>query len=204
MHQSGDQFSLRIPMVVGCATTRRRWCRASICAPATMAGAPPPTIRFRTAIASRRRSSTRSDHAPVNPTTISIHLQAGFPLGDVKSHFHNVKIDSPDSATRVITLADGAVPADRDFELTWTAAAEEDAVRRRVSRARRRRRLSFGLRHAAGRERRGAKAAAARGDLCHRQFRLDGRHLDRPSQGRPALRALPIAAERPVQRHPFR
>ena len=48
-----------------------------------------------------------SDHAPVNPTTISIRLQAGFPLGEVKSHFHNVKIDSPDSATRVITLADG-------------------------------------------------------------------------------------------------
>ncbi len=43
----------------------------------------------------------------------------------MKSHFHNVKIDSPDSATRVITLADGAVPADRDFELTWTAAAEK-------------------------------------------------------------------------------
>ena len=63
------------------------------------------------------------DHAPVNPTTISIRLQAGFPLGEVKSHFHNVRIDSPDSSTRVVTL--GAVPADRDFELTWTAAAEK-------------------------------------------------------------------------------
>ena len=65
------------------------------------------------------------DRALVNPTTISIRLQAGFPLGEVKSHFHNVKIDSPDSSTRVITLADGAVPADRDFELTWTGAAEK-------------------------------------------------------------------------------
>jgi Ca-activated chloride channel family protein len=54
------------------------------------------------------------NRAPVNPTTISIRLQAGFPLGEVKSHFHNVKIDSPDSATRVITVADGAAPADRD------------------------------------------------------------------------------------------
>jgi Ca-activated chloride channel homolog len=43
----------------------------------------------------------------------------------VKSHFHNVKIDNPDGSTRVITLADGAVPADRDFELTWTATAEK-------------------------------------------------------------------------------
>ena len=44
-------------------------------------------------------------NAPVNPTTITVHLQAGFPLGEVKSHFHDVKIDNPDSATRVITLA---------------------------------------------------------------------------------------------------
>jgi Ca-activated chloride channel family protein len=54
-----------------------------------------------------------------------VHLKAGFALGEVKSHHHNVKIESPDSATRVITLADGAVPADRDFELTWKPAAEK-------------------------------------------------------------------------------
>jgi Ca-activated chloride channel homolog len=76
------------------------------------------------------------DHAPVNPTTIKVRLQAGFPLGEVKSHFHNVKIDSPDSSTRVITLASPTQSssasgerqgegADRDFELTWTAAAEK-------------------------------------------------------------------------------
>jgi hypothetical protein len=59
VHQSGDQFSLRIPMVVGPVTTRRRWCRPSICARARMAGALPATIRCRTAIAFRRRSSTR-------------------------------------------------------------------------------------------------------------------------------------------------
>ncbi len=62
-------------------------------------------------------------HAPINPTTITVRLQAGFPLGEVRSHHHAVKVDSPDEATRVITLADGAVPADRDFELTWKPAA---------------------------------------------------------------------------------
>src|SRR5206468_4399463 len=36
---------------------------------------------------------------------------------------HNVKVGSPDNTTRIITLADGAVPADRDFELTWKPAA---------------------------------------------------------------------------------
>ena len=90
-----------------------------------MAGAPPPTILFRTAIRISPPVLDPRDRALVNPTTISIRLQAGFPLGEVKSHFNNVKIESPDSSTRVITLADGAVPADRDFELTWTAAAEK-------------------------------------------------------------------------------
>ena len=33
-------------------------------------------------------------HAPVNPTQITVRLQAGFPLGEVKSHHHAVKIDS--------------------------------------------------------------------------------------------------------------
>jgi Ca-activated chloride channel family protein len=33
-----------------------------------------------------------------------------------------VTIESPDAGTRVIHLADGAVPADRDFELSWKAA----------------------------------------------------------------------------------
>src|SRR5260221_2146243 len=63
-------------------------------------------------------------NAPVNPTEITVRLQAGFPLGEVKSHHHQVRIESPDNATRVIRLAEGAVAADRDFELTWKAPAE--------------------------------------------------------------------------------
>ena len=66
-----------------------------------------------------------AEHAPVNPTAITVRLQAGFPLGEVKSHHHQVKIESPDSTTRIITLAEGLVPADRDFELTWKPAAEK-------------------------------------------------------------------------------
>ncbi len=59
------------------------------------------------------------------PTTITVRLNAGFPLGEVKSHHHQVKIESPDSATRIVNLAEGPVPADRDFELTWKPAAEK-------------------------------------------------------------------------------
>ncbi|MGY3449564.1 marine proteobacterial sortase target protein [Bradyrhizobium sp. USDA 4353] len=63
--------------------------------------------------------------APVNPTRITVRLQAGFALGEVKSHHHQVTVDSPDAKTRVVTLAEGVVPADRDFELTWKPASEK-------------------------------------------------------------------------------
>jgi Ca-activated chloride channel homolog len=125
VHQSGDQFSLRIPMVVG-----PRYNPAPVVQTVDLrAGDNGWGVTSNDPVPDRDRISPPvldpNDHAPVNPTTISIRLQAGFPLGEVKSHFHNVKIDSPDSSTRVITLADGTIPADRDFELTWTAATEK-------------------------------------------------------------------------------
>jgi Ca-activated chloride channel family protein len=60
---------------------------------------------------------------PTNPVAITVHLNAGFPLGDVKSHHHAVKIDAPSDDVRVIRLDNHVVPADRDFELTWMPAA---------------------------------------------------------------------------------
>jgi Ca-activated chloride channel homolog len=58
---------------------------------------------------------------PTNPVSISVHLNAGFQLGTVKSHFHVVDIQSIDDVSQIITLKQNEVPADRDFELTWTA-----------------------------------------------------------------------------------
>lgn len=58
-------------------------------------------------------------YAVVNPTTISVTLNAGFALGDVKSLYHAIKTDP---ARQVISLADENVPADKDFALEWQAA----------------------------------------------------------------------------------
>jgi Ca-activated chloride channel family protein len=56
----------------------------------------------------------------VNPVAIEIELNAGFPLARLSSTYHAVHIDErPDQRYR-ITLADGVVPAARDFELAWT------------------------------------------------------------------------------------
>ena len=69
------------------------------------------------------------DAQPTNPVTIKVRLAAGFPLAEVKSHHHAVKIDDSDEAARIVTLDAGAVPANRDFELTWKpAAAKAPAV----------------------------------------------------------------------------
>ena len=55
-----------------------------------------------------------------NPVSITVNLNAGFALGDVLSSFHKVDIVDKGDQARVVSLS-GPVPADRDFELTWTA-----------------------------------------------------------------------------------
>lgn len=60
-----------------------------------------------------------SEAAPVNPVSITVHLQAGFPLGTLRSATHPLRIEETGVESRRVTLADGIVPADRDFELTW-------------------------------------------------------------------------------------
>lgn len=125
VHQSGNEYSLRLPLVVG-----PRYNPAPIV----------QSVDFRNGgsswgathsdpVPDRERISPQAldpaKNAPVNPASITVRLKAGFALGEVRSHHHNVKVESPDNATRIVTLADGAAPADRDFELTWKPAAEK-------------------------------------------------------------------------------
>jgi Ca-activated chloride channel family protein len=120
--QTGNEFSFRVPMVVGprynplpvvqsVDLRENGWGASSVDPVADRDRISPPVL-------------DPAQNGPINPTSITVHLQAGFPLGEVKSHHHAVKIESPDAETRIISLADGAVPADRDFKLTWKPAAE--------------------------------------------------------------------------------
>src|SRR5882757_2301940 len=125
VQQSGNEFSLRVPMVVG-----PRYNPAPVV----------QSVDFRPdgggwgavksdPVPDRERISPDvldpATNALVNPTTITVHLQAGFPLGEVKSHHHPIKTEKADASTSIIRLAEGPVPADRDFELTWKPAAEK-------------------------------------------------------------------------------
>jgi len=123
VHQAGGEFSLRLPLVVGprynpAPLVQSVDLRADGGGWAAATSDPVPD---------RDRISPPvldpASNAPVNPTTITVRLQAGFPLREVRSHHHQVTIETPDETTRVVKLAEGPVPADRDFELTWTSAA---------------------------------------------------------------------------------
>jgi Ca-activated chloride channel family protein len=122
--QSGSEFSLRVPMVVGPRYNPAPEVQSVDFRPdgggwgAIKSDPVPDRDRITPPVLDP------AQNLPINPMAITVRLQAGFPLGEVKSHHHAVKIESPDGATRIIKLAEGPVPADRDFELTWKPAAE--------------------------------------------------------------------------------
>jgi Ca-activated chloride channel homolog len=125
VRQSGDEFSLRVPLVVAprylpapivqgvdLAAGGQGWGRVG-----DQASDPvPDRDRISPPVLDPRL------HAPVNPVAITVRLQAGFPLAEVKSRHHAVTSESVEPGVRIIKLADGPVPADRDFELTWSPA----------------------------------------------------------------------------------
>ncbi|MBR1191436.1 marine proteobacterial sortase target protein [Bradyrhizobium sp. AUGA SZCCT0160] len=122
--QSGNEFSLRLPMVIGPRYNPAPVVQSVDFRPGGGWGASKSDP-----VPHRDRISPQvldpATNAPVNPTSITVRLQAGFPIGEIKSHHHTIKTESPDGSTFIIKLAEGVVPADRDFELTWKPAAEK-------------------------------------------------------------------------------
>lgn len=58
--------------------------------------------------------------------SVEVELRPGFALGRLESPHHVTRIEQTGSRAR-ITLGDGPVPQDRDFELVWAPAAEPRA-----------------------------------------------------------------------------
>jgi Ca-activated chloride channel homolog len=125
VRQSGDEFSLRVPLVVAprylpapivqgvdLVAGGQGWGRVAD----QVSDPVPDRDRISPPVLDPRK------HASVNPVAITVRLQAGFALAEVKSRHHAVTSESVEAGVRVIKLADGPVPADRDFELTWKPA----------------------------------------------------------------------------------
>jgi Ca-activated chloride channel family protein len=116
-HYDAGRFTLRFPMVVG-----PRYVPGTPAAGASGTGWAPDTD----AAPDASRVTPPVEHptrGPVNPVTLRVELDAGLPLAAVESATHAVHV-RPVSGGRVeVELDQVSVPADRDFELTWTPVA---------------------------------------------------------------------------------
>ncbi len=120
VQQSEGQYSLRLPLVVA-----PRYNPSPIVQTVDLRADGSGVLKSNDPVPDRGRISPPvldpRTHDPVNPVSISVALNAGFELGNVKSSYHPVVTKLIDADSEVIGLGDGEVPADKDFELTWTA-----------------------------------------------------------------------------------
>ncbi len=121
-YQSGE-FRLRFPMVVG---PRYIPGEAQIARFGTNGWAASATNSNESPASTDAQRITQPVQKPgpngerdLNPVSLTVRLNAGVPLADVKSHHHKISLDGRGEGRRTITLAAGQAPADRDFELTW-------------------------------------------------------------------------------------
>ena len=71
------------------------------------------------------KGAPKATNVTEEPPPLTVRLQAGFALGEVKSQHHPVKTEKVNDGSQIIRLAEGVVAADREFDLTWTPAAEK-------------------------------------------------------------------------------
>jgi Ca-activated chloride channel family protein len=120
VHQSGGEFSLRFPMVVAPRYTPDPIVQTVDLDPASGYAVNDP-VPDRDKIAAPVLDPAGS--AKINPVTLTVNLNAGFPIGTVTSPFHQTDIQTVDDMARKISLKSGSVPADKDFALSWNAVA---------------------------------------------------------------------------------
>lgn len=106
LRYDGNRFSLRFPMVVG-----PRYVPAGPLRVSDAARIAPPVMR----------PGTEGERQ--NPVSIRVELAPGFPLADLRSPYHRVDIRQPEPSRRIVSLSDGATPANRDFVLDWSPEA---------------------------------------------------------------------------------
>ena len=120
VHRSGNVSSLRVPFVVA-----PRYVPAPVAQTAEVSGRGWGEVSDSVPDRDRIVAPVLDPavEPPTNPVAITVRLNAGFPLGEVKSHHHAVTMEAPSADACVVKLDAHVVPADRDFELTWTPAA---------------------------------------------------------------------------------
>ncbi len=114
VRQLGGEFSLRLPLVVGPRYV------------------PPHTVNSEAAADDAENvTAPLADPAlgkNLNPVSITVHLAPGFTPANIISPYHRIAMGEESGTSRTIRLADGQVPADRDFELRWRSASADPTV----------------------------------------------------------------------------
>jgi Ca-activated chloride channel family protein len=130
VHYSDGAFRLRFPLVVG---PRYIPGKALAVEEQVSAFAGTGWAQATTQVADAARITPPVRHpeqGPINPVTLDIQLDAGMPLAELSSTYHPINQHLSGEGHYRIQLADGPVPAERDFELVWRApvAAAPTAV----------------------------------------------------------------------------
>ncbi|MBD3730311.1 MAG: marine proteobacterial sortase target protein [Sphingomonadales bacterium] len=114
VRQLRGSYALRLPLVVG-----QRYI-------------PPHTIKGQADVADAANASAPLAHPDLgdklNPVTISVELAPGFDPANIASPYHKIQVQKMGDGRRMITLAKGETPANRDFELRWSAPGTAPAV----------------------------------------------------------------------------
>jgi Ca-activated chloride channel family protein len=122
--QSGSTASLRVPLVMAPKYNP---------APEAVMSDGNELVVLRDPVSDRARIEPPvldpRESPPVNSVSMTIHLNPGYALGEIASPYHAISVTDMAPARKTITLKDGAIPANRDFALSWkTAAGNKPAV----------------------------------------------------------------------------
>ena len=107
-------FRLRFPMVVAPRYHPDNRKIASAGQGATPAGTGPASPDENAGI-----PVLTSEGGKTNPVSLNISLKPGFPIGELKSPYHDIDVKQLAEDRYQISLKEMVVPADRDFELVW-------------------------------------------------------------------------------------
>ncbi|HEX7873500.1 MAG TPA: marine proteobacterial sortase target protein [Sphingobium sp.] len=113
VRQLGGEFALRLPLVVGPRYVPPHSvtdAKGAVDAEAVTAPMAAPALG-----------------KTLNPVSITVHLAPGFVPANLISPYHRIAVEGAGEA-RTIRLADGDVPADRDFELRWRSASADPTI----------------------------------------------------------------------------
>ena len=114
VRQLGGEYALRLPLVVGPRYV------------------PPHTLKDGATVADARNVTAPLSHPAlgkeINPVSITVRLDPGFVPANLISPYHHISVEQDGTQARTIKLADGQVPADRDFELRWRSASADPTI----------------------------------------------------------------------------